>query len=72
MKKISLYSIGILFLFSSCNLLSKIGIGNGKSSAKQEGGCPSNGKNVGAEKLLSSDGKVIKSPKYTKGKSITY
>ncbi len=72
MKKISLYSIGILFLFSSCNLLSKIGIGSGKSGDKQEGGCPTNGRNVGAEKLLSSDGKVIKAPKYTKGKSLDY
>lgn len=71
MKKILLCCFVIILGLSSCSLLNKMGIG-GSKSGKQDGGCPTNGKNVGAEKLMSSDGKVIKTPKYTKGKGISY
>jgi hypothetical protein len=67
LKKITLFA-SVLVLLSSCKLL---GIGN-KSGANQNGGCPTNGKNVGAEKLLSNDGKAPKAPKYTKGKALKY
>lgn len=53
----------VVALLSSCGLL---GIGSKKS------GCPSNGKNVGAEKIVSGNGKPIKAPKYKFGKSYNY
>ncbi|HJV18548.1 MAG TPA: hypothetical protein VJ552_01605 [Sediminibacterium sp.] len=62
MKKVLLIGCCLTLALSSCRLL-------GLGGASQKAGCPSNGKNVGAEKLLSGDGKVIKAPKYKKGKS---
>jgi hypothetical protein len=69
MKKILLCCFVIVLGLSSCSLLNKMGIGGGSKTAKQDGGCPSNGRNVGAEKLLSGNGKVIKQPKFRKRKS---
>jgi hypothetical protein len=58
-------------MLGSCKLL---GIGNksGSSSAKQDSGCPSTGRNVGAEKLLAENNKEKKAPKYTKDKTLIY
>lgn len=58
-------------MLSSCKLL---GIGNksGSSSAKQDSGCPTDGRNQGAEKLLSDNNKAKKAPKYTKDKTLIY
>lgn len=50
MKKILVYC-SVIILNTSCSIF--------KSSNKS--GCPSNGKNVGAEKLVSGDPKAIKS-----------
>ncbi len=48
MKKISI-SLAVIILLSSCSVF--------KSN---KSGCPTNGKNVGAEKLVSGDPKAIK------------
>lgn len=48
MKKISI-SLAVIILLSSCSVF--------KSN---KSGCPTNGKNVGAEKLVSGDPKTIK------------
>lgn len=45
--------ISMMFLLSSCRLLNSL--------FKPKYGCPSNGKNVGAEKILSSDPEATKS-----------
>lgn len=70
MKKVLLYGLLIVML-GSCKLL---GIGNksGSSSAKQDSGCPTTGRNVGAEKLLAENNKEKKAPKYTKDKTLIY
>jgi hypothetical protein len=70
MKKLLLY-VFLIGMLSSCKLL---GIGNksGSSTAKQDSGCPSTGRNVGAEKLLSDNNKEKKAPKYTKDKTLIY
>ncbi len=67
MKKTCLLLCAILLLLSSCSLLAKMGIGAGS----RKKGCPSDGRNVGAEKLLSGE-KVAKAPKFKKGKSFDY
>lgn len=69
-KKLLVFGV-FMVLLSSCKLLG-IGSKSGSNSAKQDNGCPSNGRNVGAEKLLSGDNKIKKAPKYTKDKSLTY
>ncbi|MBR2648334.1 MAG: hypothetical protein IKD55_05810 [Sediminibacterium sp.] len=71
MRKLTLLLVLAIFSLSSCKLL---GIGKNASgkNAKQDGGCPTNGKNVGAEKLLSDDKAAVKAPKYTKGKQLIY
>jgi hypothetical protein len=48
----------LLVLFSSCKLWN--------SMFKPKYGCPSNGKNVGAEKILSGDPKAAKDVKKAK------
>lgn len=71
MKKIAAISCLVLIGLSSCKL-----IGMGKKSkpkeVKEEGGCPTDGKNVGAEKLLRDNPKLKKPPAYTKGKTLIY
>ena len=56
MKKLFLYCLVCLWLFSSCSLLHKLGIG------KEKSGCPA-GNNIGAEKILSGDPQAIKAAK---------
>jgi len=52
----SFFAVTLLaFLLSSCSLWSKV--------FKPKEGCPSNGRNVGAEKILSGEGPK-KSPKF--------
>jgi hypothetical protein len=48
----------ICFCFSSCGLMSNL--------FRRKSGCPSNGKNVGAEQILSGDPKAMKSVKRAK------
>ena len=71
MKKCFIIYCFLILLLTSCKLL---GIG-GKSvskTAKQDSGCPSDGRNVGAEKLLSDNNKIKKAPKYAKDKTLIY
>jgi hypothetical protein len=50
----------IMMLFSSCKIWNSVFKGKAKT------GCPSNGKNVGAEKILSGDPKAMKDVKKAK------
>ena len=50
----------IMMLFSSCKLWNSV------FKPKAKTGCPSNGKNVGAEKILSGDPKAMKDVKKAK------
>jgi hypothetical protein len=60
MKTIRILTTVLCFciLFSSCNLWHSI--------FKPKYGCPSNGKNVGAEKIISGDPKAMKDVKKAK------
>ena len=60
MKNLRIFAIAlsIIVLLSSCGMLSNM--------FKRKSGCPSNGKNVGAEKLLSGDPKAAKDAKKAK------
>lgn len=69
-KKLLIYGL-VIFFFSSCKLLG-LGGKSGSSAAKQDSGCPSTGRNVGAEKLLSDNNKEKKAPKYSKDKTLIY
>jgi hypothetical protein len=51
-------AVSVMMLFSSCKLWN--------SMFKPKYGCPSNGKNVGAEKILSGDPKAAKDVKKAK------
>jgi len=70
MKRLILFCGLSLILLSSCRLLH---IGSGR---QEKSGCPSNGRNVGAEKLASGDPKAIaeakKAGKFKKGMSVQY
>jgi hypothetical protein len=61
MKKIILVFVMASFLLSGC-FISRI------FHKKEKVGCPTNGRNVGAEKLLSGDQKAIKAEKKAKYK----
>ena len=50
MKKIVLALLTVMFLMSSCFIFKK----------KDKYGCPSDGRNVGAEKIVSGDAKATK------------
>lgn len=50
--------LSLMMLLSSCGMLSNM--------FKRKTGCPSNGKNVGAEKLMSGDPKAVKDAKKAK------
>jgi uncharacterized protein YceK len=50
--------LSVTMLLSSCGMLSNM--------FKRKSGCPSNGKNVGAEKLMSGDPKAMKDAKKAK------
>jgi hypothetical protein len=51
-------AVSVSMLVSSCGMMSKM--------FKRKTGCPSNGKNVGAEKILSGDPDAMKSMKKAK------
>jgi len=53
-------ALSVVLLLSSCKLFNSIGL------FKPKYGCPSNGKNVGAEKILSGDPKATKDAKKAK------
>ena len=53
-------ALSVMVLLSSCGMLSNI------FHKKTKTGCPSNGKNVGAEKILSGDPKATKDAKKAK------
>jgi hypothetical protein len=57
-------AFSITMLFSSCKLFGKVFGGIGLFKPKY--GCPSNGKNIGAERILSGDPKAIKDAKKAK------
>ncbi len=61
MKKILLAFICLSFLLSGC-FISRI------FSKKEKYGCPTNGRNVGAEKILTGDKKAIAAEKKAKYK----
>lgn len=60
MKNLRFFAVAlsITMLVSSCGMLSNM--------FKRKSGCPSNGKNVGAEKILSGDPDAVKSVKKAK------
>lgn len=60
MKNLRYFTIALslMMLVSSCGKLSNL--------FKRKTGCPSNGKNVGAEKILSGDPEAAKSMKKAK------
>jgi hypothetical protein len=62
MKNLRFFTIlfSLMMLVSSCNFFNSIFKGKTKT------GCPSNGKNVGAEKILSGDPDAMKSVKKAK------
>ena len=62
MKKLRFLTVALslTILLSSCGLFSKL------FHHKEKTGCPSNGKNVGAEKILSGDPKAMKDVKKAK------
>jgi len=64
MKSLRLFTIAlsVMLLFSSCKMFSNLFGG----LFKPKYGCPSNGKNVGAEKILSGDPKASKDAKKAK------
>ena len=57
MKKI-IVAVTCLYFLSACSLFKK----------SEKTGCPSNGRNVGAEKILAGDEKAIKESKKAKYK----
>ncbi|MCY7310349.1 MAG: hypothetical protein SGI96_09100 [Bacteroidota bacterium] len=60
MKNLRIFTLALslTMLLSSCGMLSNM--------FKRKTGCPSNGKNVGAEKLMSGDPKAVKDAKKAK------
>ena len=60
LKSLRFVAIGLSFtvLLSSCGMMSKM--------FKRKTGCPSNGKNIGAEKIMSGDPDAMKSMKKAK------
>jgi hypothetical protein len=70
-KHVTILFLALLSL-SSCKMLGIGKNGSKSNSAKQDGSCPSNGKNVGAEKLLSDNKAAAKAPKYNKDKQLIY
>lgn len=60
MKNLRFYTAVLLLIFalSSCGMLSRM--------FPKKTGCPTNGKNVGAEKILSGDPKAMKDAKKAK------
>jgi hypothetical protein len=57
-------AFSLMMLFSSCKMFGKVF--GGIFPKKEKYGCPSNGKNIGAERILSGDPKAIKDAKKAK------
>jgi hypothetical protein len=57
-------AFSLMMLLSSCKMFGKVF--GGIFPKKDKYGCPSNGKNVGAEKILSGDPKAMKDVKKAK------
>ena len=57
-------AFSLMMLLSSCKMFGKVF--GGIFPKKEKYGCPSNGKNVGAEKILSGDPKAMKDVKKAK------
>ncbi|MGH2553273.1 MAG: hypothetical protein ACRDEB_06125 [Chitinophagaceae bacterium] len=66
MKNLRIIAItfSLMMLLSSCKMFGKVF--GGIFPKKEKYGCPSNGKNVGAEKILSGDPKATKEAKKAK------
>jgi len=66
MKSLRLVTIAlsVMLLFSSCKMFNNVF--GGIFQKKEKYGCPINGKNVGAEKILSGDPKAGKAVKKAK------
>jgi hypothetical protein len=66
MKNLRIFTIvfSLMMLLSSCKMFSNVF--GGIFHKKEKYGCPSNGKNVGAEKILSGDPKAMKDVKKAK------
>jgi hypothetical protein len=62
--KIFAFAFSLMFLLSSCKMFSNVF--GGIFPKKEKYGCPTNGKNVGAEKILSGDPKATKDAKKAK------
>ncbi len=58
------FALSFTILMSSCKMFGKVF--GGIFPKKEKYGCPSNGKNVGAEKILSGDPKAMKDVKKAK------
>lgn len=60
MKNLRFFTVALSFilLLSSCGMLNNM--------FKRKSGCPTNGKNVGAEKLMSGDPEAAKAAKKAK------
>ena len=66
MKNLRIFAItlSLMMMLSSCKMMSNVF--GGVFHKKEKYGCPSNGKNVGAEKILSGDPKAMKDVKKAK------
>ena len=66
MKNLRIFAmaLSLTMLLSSCKMLGNVF--GGVFQKKEKYGCPSNGKNVGAEKLMSGDPKATKEAKKAK------
>ena len=62
--RIFAFAFSLMMLLSSCKMFGKVF--GGIFPKKEKYGCPSNGKNVGAEKILSGDPKAMKDVKKAK------
>ena len=66
MKNLRIFAIALslTMMLSSCKMMGNVF--GGVFHKKEKYGCPSNGKNVGAEKILSGDPKAMKDVKKAK------
>jgi hypothetical protein len=66
MKNLRIFAIALslTMMLSSCKMFGNLF--GGVFHKKEKYGCPSNGKNVGAEKILSGDPKAMKDVKKAK------
>jgi len=62
--RIFTFALSLMMVLSSCKMFSNVF--GGIFHKKEKYGCPSNGKNVGAEKILSGDPKAMKDVKKAK------